>query len=168
MGLGELCEKVIGEEGCQSCSDIAVAHVFFVASGVPPLEVGEGSEGAEFVSQGSGAVDDGLHLVGVDGGGEVEEGSSGIEVARIVEESNDAIGRRVAEGILGQCIGLGQSSAAIEGGRGRCRCVEPERWLRRPIRPRSSDERPCPLEGFEGYRGRRGKPTSQLSGAGLR
>jgi hypothetical protein len=61
-----LCEKVSGQEGGQSCSDIAVAHVFFVASGVPPLE---GSEGAEFVSQGSGAVDDGLHLVGVNGGG---------------------------------------------------------------------------------------------------
>ncbi len=73
-----MCEKVSGEEGGQSCSDIAVAHVFFVASGVPPLEIGEGSEGAEFVGQGSGAVDDGLHLVGVDSGGDVEEGSSGM------------------------------------------------------------------------------------------
>jgi hypothetical protein len=69
--------------------------VFFVASGVPPLEVREGSESAEFVSQGSSAVEDGLHLVGVDG-----------------------VGRRVAGGILEQCIGLGQGIAAIEGGKG--------------------------------------------------
>ena len=67
------------------------------------MEVGEGSEGAEFVSQGSGAVDDGLHLVRVDGGGS----GSGIESQRIVEEINDAIGRRVAGGILGQCVGFG-------------------------------------------------------------
>ncbi|WOD36929.1 hypothetical protein RRF56_00205 (plasmid) [Nodosilinea sp. E11] len=49
-------------------------HVLFVTSGVPPLEVGEGSESTEFVGRGAGAVEDGLHLVGVDGGG---SGSSG-------------------------------------------------------------------------------------------
>jgi hypothetical protein len=73
---GELSAKVSGEDGSQGRADIAVAPVFFVTSGVPPLEVGEGREGAEFVSQGSGAVEDGLHLVGVDGGG--GGGSSGI------------------------------------------------------------------------------------------
>jgi hypothetical protein len=45
------------------------------------------------------------------------------------------------------------------------RCVGPERRLRRPIRPRRRDERPCQLGG---YRGRRGKPANPRPGAGLR
>jgi hypothetical protein len=106
------------------------------------LEVGEGSEGAGFVSQGSSAVEDGLHLVRVDG-------VSGIEGNRIVEERNDVIGRRVAGRILGQCIGLGQGSAAIEGGEGAVDGVEPVRWLRRPIRPLYPSSGLARLKGIE-------------------
>ncbi|MBE9113694.1 hypothetical protein IQ273_30430 [Nodosilinea sp. LEGE 07298] len=75
------------------------------------MDIGKGSEGTEFVSQRSRAADDGLHLVGVDGGGI----GSGIEGHRIVEESNDAIGCRVGVGILVPFVGLGQGRAAIKG-----------------------------------------------------
>ncbi|MBD2234827.1 hypothetical protein H6G07_24950 [Phormidium tenue FACHB-1052] len=73
------------------------------------MDIGKGSEGAEFVRQSSRAVDDGLHLLRVDG-------VSGIEGQRIVERSDNDLRRRVAKGILVPFIGLGQGSAAIEGG----------------------------------------------------